>query len=160
MDAQNGTLASRLEVWQRGIWMVQDFPFTGVGIGTYNDIAHALYPFFIAAPTEVVAHAHNNVLQVAVDLGIPGLIAFVALLTGFLVCAVRAYRATVDPEIRALLAGLVFAMLAHQVFGLTDAFIMGNKPGVLLWVFFGLAVAVYQNRIQTTADCRRRDRSP
>ncbi len=155
MDAQSGTLASRLEVWQRGIWMVQDFPFTGVGIGTYNDIAHSLYPFFIAAPTEVVAHAHNTLLQVAVDLGIPGLIAFVALLTGFLLCAVRAYRATTDPEIRALLAGLLFAMLAHQVFGLTDAFMMGTKPGVLIWIFFGLAVAVYQSRITMTNKDRR-----
>ncbi len=155
MDAQSGTLASRLEVWQRGIWMVQDFPFTGVGIGTYNEIAHSLYPFFIAAPTEVVAHAHNTLLQVAVDLGIPGLIAFVALLTGCLLCAVRAYRATTDPEIRALLAGLLFAMLAHQVFGLTDAFMMGTKPGVLIWIFFGLAVAVYQSRITMTNKDRR-----
>ncbi len=143
MDAQSGTLASRLEVWQRGVMMVQDFPFTGIGIGTYNNVAHSLYPFFIAAPDEVVAHAHNNLLEVAVDVGIPGLIAYVALLTGFAVCAARAYRATNDASVCALLAGLGFGMLAHQVFGLTDAFILGTKPGVLMWIYFALAAVAY-----------------
>jgi O-antigen ligase len=66
-DLSDGTLASRLEVWQRGWMMVQDFAFTGIGIGTFNVVAHALYPFFIAAPDELVPHAHNQFLEVAVD---------------------------------------------------------------------------------------------
>ncbi len=146
MDAHSGTLASRLEVWQRGVMMVQDFPFTGIGIGTYNNVAHALYPFFIAAPDEIVAHAHNNLLEVAVDVGIPGLVAYVALLTGFVVCAVRAYRTATDAGARALIAGLGFGMLAHQVFGLTDAFILGTKPGVLMWIYFALAAVSFARR--------------
>jgi hypothetical protein len=28
-------------------------------------------------------------------------------------------------------------MLAHQIFGLTDAFILGTKPGVLMWLLVG-----------------------
>ena len=146
MDAQSGTLASRLEVWQRGVMMVQDFPLTGIGIGTYNNVAHSLYPFFIAAPDEVVAHAHNNLLEVAVDVGIPGLVAYVALLTGFVVCAVKTYGSVRDAPVRALVAGLSFGMLAHQVFGLTDAFILGTKPGLLMWVYFALAAVVYVRR--------------
>ena len=143
MDARSGTLSSRFEVWQRGVMMVRDFPLTGIGIGAYNTVAHLMYPFFIAAPDEVVAHAHNNFLEIAVDLGIPGLIAFVGLLVGWLVCLVRSYRATSDEFVRAFLAGIGFGMLAHQVFGLTDAFILGTKPGVLMWVYFALVVVVY-----------------
>jgi putative inorganic carbon (hco3(-)) transporter len=146
MDAQGGTLASRLEVWQRGMMMVQDFPVTGIGIGTYNNIAHSLYPFFIASPDEVVAHAHNNLLEVAVDVGIPGLVAYIALLTGFVVCAARAYSYVKDTTVRALIAGLCFGMLAHQVFGLTDAFILGTKPGLLTWIYCALAAVVYIRR--------------
>jgi len=142
MDAKSGTLASRIEVWQRGVMMVRDFPLTGIGIGTYNTVAHLMYPFFIAAPEEVVAHAHNNFLQVAVDFGIPGLLAWVGLLVGWLVGLVRGYRATNDLGVRALLAGIGFGMLAHQIFGLTDAFILGTKPGVLLWVYFALVIVI------------------
>jgi putative inorganic carbon (HCO3(-)) transporter len=136
MDAGAGTLASRLEVWSRGVMMVQDFPYTGIGLGTYNTVAHALYPFFIAAPDEVVAHAHNNFLQVAVDLGIPGLIAYTALHTVFVIGAGRAYRA--QPHARALIVGVLAGMLAHQTFGLFDAFMLGTKPGVLMWIYFAL----------------------
>jgi putative inorganic carbon (HCO3(-)) transporter len=142
MDAQSGTLASRLEVWQRGLMMVQDFPITGIGIGTYNSIAHLLYPFFIASPAEVVAHAHNQFLQVAVDLGIPGLIAYIALLTGGVLVAWRAYRSTGDMTVRALLVGLTCGLFAHHVFGLTDAFILGTKPGVVMWLYFALVAAM------------------
>jgi len=152
MDARGATLASRLEVWQRGLMMVRDFPYTGIGIGTYNPIAHLLYPFFIAAPDEVVPHAHNQLLQVAVDLGIPGLIAYIGLLVAFGVCAMRAY-ADLSPspspdrrgeQERALTIGLVAGMFAHHVFGLTDAFILGTKPGIVMWVFFAFGAAIDQ----------------
>ncbi len=142
-DSSDGTLASRLEVWQRGWMMVQDFPFTGIGIGTFNVVAHALYPFFIAAPDELVPHAHNQFLEVAVDLGIPGFFAYVAMLAAFVVCAVQTYRVIADERIRTLIAGLSFGMLAHHVFGLTDAFILGTKPGLLMWIYFAIVASCY-----------------
>lgn len=150
MDARGATLASRWEVWQRGLMMVRDFPYTGIGIGTYNPIAHLLYPFFIAAPDEVVPHAHNQFLQVAVDLGIPGLIVYIGLLIAFGVCALRAYRVNQETNIRALIIGLVAGMFAHHVFGLTDAFILGTKPGIVMWIFFALVAAI--DRRRTTDD--------
>jgi uncharacterized membrane protein len=76
-----------------------------------------------------------------VDLGIPGLIAYVALLTAFGICAARAYRANQDANVRALVVGLVAGMFAHHVFGLTDAFILGTKPGIVMWVFFAFVAA-------------------
>jgi putative inorganic carbon (HCO3(-)) transporter len=139
MDAQSGTLASRLEVWQRGWMMVQDFPLTGIGIGTYNSMAHRLYPFFIASPDEVVAHAHNQFLQVAVDLGIPGLIGYLGLLVAFIVTSIRAYRASNDSIARVrIVGGVGCGILAHHVFGLTDAFMLGTKPGVVMWIYFAV----------------------
>jgi putative inorganic carbon (HCO3(-)) transporter len=148
MDARSATLASRLEVWQRGMMMVRDFPYTGIGIGTYDTVAHLLYPFFIAAPDEVVPHAHNQFLQVAVDLGIPGLIAYLGLLVAFGVCAVRAYRAHPETCVRGLIVGLAAGMFAHHIFGMTDAFILGTKPGIVMWIFFAF-VAAMDNRQMT-----------
>ena len=42
MDAAGGTLASRLELWNRATYMIQDFPFTGIGAGTFSRPACAL----------------------------------------------------------------------------------------------------------------------
>jgi len=70
----------------------------------------------------------------------------VALLTTFAITAWRAYQALDDRWLRALIVGLACGMLAHQVFGLTDAFLLGTKPGVVMWVFMGLIAALYVHR--------------
>ncbi len=103
-------------------------------------------PFSTSRLPTQVTHAHNELLQVAVDLGIPGLVGYVALLTTFAVTAWRAYHALNDRWLRALIVGLACGMLAHQVFGLTDAFLLGTKPGVVMWVFMGLIAALYVHR--------------
>ena len=136
----------RGEIWQKAIRMIQDFPHTGVGMGTFNTAVNTMYPFPINWPYTPVTDAHNELLQVAVDLGIPGLVGYVALLTTFAVTTWRAYHALDDRWLRALIVGLACGMLAHQVFGLTDAFLLGTKPGVVMWVFMGLIAALYVHR--------------
>ncbi len=141
-----GTMQSRMEVWQRAIYMIQDFPYTGIGIGTFDKVANAMYPFFLLGPDAKVTHAHNTLLEVGVDLGIPGLLAYVALLTCFAVAAWSAYHTLSDRALQALIVGLACGMLAHQVFGLTDAFLLGTKPGVVMWAFLGLVGGLYVHR--------------
>ena len=41
-----------------------------------------LYPLFTVSPDVDIGHAHNEFLQAGLDLGIPGLIAFIALYIG------------------------------------------------------------------------------
>jgi putative inorganic carbon (HCO3(-)) transporter len=136
------TFAGRLEVWQRAVYMIQDFPFTGIGLNTFDLVANAMYPFFLIGPEARVIHAHNNFLQIAVDLGIPGLVAYVGLLTVFTIIAWRVYRRCADPKLQALAVGLFCGMLAHQVYGLTDAITLGAKPGIVLWAFLGVVMAL------------------
>lgn len=136
------TFAARMEIWQRAIYMIQDFPYTGVGLNNFDPVAHVMYPFFLIGPDVCVAVTHNNLLQVAVDLGIPGLVACVALLTNFTLIGWRIYRRSNDEFLRALAIGLLCGMLSHQVFGLTDAIALGAKPGVALWAMLGIVVAV------------------
>jgi putative inorganic carbon (HCO3(-)) transporter len=71
------TLQGREEVWSRALAMIQDFPLTGIGMGSFGDLADAVYPFF-SFPANTVPHAHNLFLQLAIDLGLPGLIAWSA----------------------------------------------------------------------------------
>ena len=136
------TFAGRMEVWQRAIYMIQDFPYTGIGLNTFDLVANVLYPFFLIGPEAHVIHAHNNFLQIGVDLGIPGLVAYVSLLTGFTLMAWRVYRRCADAKLQALALGLFCGLLAHQVYGLTDAITLGAKPGIVIWAMLGLMAAV------------------
>ncbi len=39
--------------------------------------------------------------------------------------------------------GLAGSLLAHAVYGLTDAFALGAKPGVILWILLGLTCGLF-----------------
>ena len=138
------TLEGRQEIWSRAIFMIQDFSFTGVGLGTYGDVADAMYPFFLASPGGT-PHAHNLFLQIGVDLGIPGLIAWLAILILVSVSAWRLYQYGLRRQDRGL-AGLGAALLCSEVAlavnGLTDAVTWGMvKPAPLVWALWGLTAA-------------------
>jgi putative inorganic carbon (HCO3(-)) transporter len=143
ISAGGNTLQLRTEIWQRAVYMIQDFPFTGIGIGTFGPVAQALYPIF--STNAIIPHAHNMLLAVAVDLGIPGLVLYIALLSCFGFSAWKAYQ-VVDRSFRVLIVGVACGMLAHQIFGLTDAFMLGTKLGAVMWIFFGLVAALYVRR--------------
>ena len=128
--------------------MAQDFPFTGVGMGTYSEVADLMYPFYLKGEG-IIHHAHNLFLQIAVDLGLPGLVAWLASLG--IVCyitwkvyASREWMEHYSRLIAALGAGLLCSQLALVVHGLTDAVTWGMiRPAPLVWALWGLAVATW-----------------
>ncbi len=147
------SLASRVEVWSRAIYGIQDFPFTGMGMNTFRKVMPVLYPLFNISPEFDIGHAHNEFLQAALDLGIPGLIAFLALYIGsFWMLAViwkTSHHPALGTESRArvtrfLALGLGGGLLAHLLYGLTDAVALGAKPGILFWMLLGLITALYK----------------
>lgn len=138
----------RQELWSRAIYMLQDFPYTGVGLGMFNQVLHVLYPAFLISPEANVFHAHNVFLQVGVDLGLPGLVAYIGLITTFFGVTWHARCHAQAPHLRAIALGLLGGMVAYHVYGLTDAMALGAKPGVFLWTLFGLAAAIERHLTQ------------
>lgn len=140
-------LSGRLEVWSRALQMIQDFPLTGIGMGAFKPVVNALYPFFMLIPNADVPHAHNLILQIAVDLGLPGLIAWLALWGLVCVAAWQAYRRGQRASnlwLAGLGAGLLASQAALAVHGLTDAVTWGVRPAVVVWAIWGLAAAAWQ----------------
>jgi putative inorganic carbon (HCO3(-)) transporter len=136
------TLASRFEIWSRATYALQDFSFTGMGLGTFRRIAPLLYPLFMIPPEKDIAHAHNLFIQSGLDLGIAGLVAFLAIWVGVFVMLARASAGkarALGMKAPDLAIGLGAGLAAHLVFGLTDAVALGARPGFLLWMAFGLA---------------------
>ncbi|HOT90414.1 MAG TPA: O-antigen ligase family protein [Anaerolineae bacterium] len=135
--------AQRVEIWSRALYIIQDFPFTGAGANTYSQVVSVLYPLFLVPPTTVIPHAHNLFLQVAIDLGIPGLIAFIAIVLSVFFCAARCVRHCAADPIRqaAAWAGMasLTAMLIHGLVDATTWIVGWGAP--LPWLMFGLILA-------------------
>ena len=135
------SMSGRLEIWSRALYAVQDFPFTGCGLGAFRRIVHVLYPLFLIGPDADIGHAHNIFLQTALDLGLPGLIAYLALLlVAGAVCWRWARRG--DRLARPLALGLMAGLIGLHAYGLTDAVALGSKPAVTFWFVLGLVACL------------------
>jgi hypothetical protein len=132
----------RLDMWSRALAMLGDRPLTGIGINTFPTIQSAFYPGYAIGPEP---HAHNQYLQTALDLGVPGLFAWVWLIGAFYVAVWRRLSVRTpagdDPTYRALMAGLACGVTSFLIHGLFDAVTLGAKPIFLLWAMFGLVSA-------------------
>ena len=137
------TLNFRQILWPWAVRGIKDFRFTGSGLGTFRVVVRHLYPVNID-PNYDIAHAHNVFLQMALDVGIPGLIAYLAML---LISAGAAWQLVKrDQSLRAVSAGLLVSLAAFHTFGLTDTLALGSKSSVLLWAIFGLLAVMIRLR--------------
>jgi putative inorganic carbon (HCO3(-)) transporter len=80
-------------------------------------------------------------LQTAVDLGLPGLVAYLALLLIAWASCWRCARRG-DPSIRPTALGLAAGLVGLHVYGLVDALAPGSKPGLAFWLALGLIAAL------------------
>lgn len=132
------TLEGRIEIWSRALYGIQDFSFTGMGLGTFRKIVHILYPLFTIAPDFDFAHAHNFFLQMALDFGIPGLIALLALYLAAGSVIVKLWgRGEVVWAV-----GLLGVLVGQSVYSMADAVAIGSKVNFLFWWLFALLFAV------------------
>jgi putative inorganic carbon (hco3(-)) transporter len=137
-------LEGRLEIWSRALHMIQDTPFTGIGVGTFPQVANAVHPFLVMGIGAEIGHAHNLFMQLAVDLGLPGLIAWSSIWLLVVVVAWRTYKYGAragDRWLTGLSAGLLCSQVSLAVHGLSDAATWGTRPAILVWVIWGIAMA-------------------
>jgi putative inorganic carbon (HCO3(-)) transporter len=144
--------AGRLELFSRALYMLEDFSFTGVGLGMFPKVLSLLYPLFLVGPDTEIPHAHNILLQAGVDHGIPGLVAFLALLIVLGYLGVEAIQESRGRPWQPLAIGLLAGLIAYLAHGQVDAYGYTPRAHILVWGHFGLLTAVWKwTRLRATA---------
>lgn len=142
-------VSGRLVLWRTAIEAIGDFPVTGMGMNVFRRVAPVLYPSPLVEMHVDVVHAHNQLLQTAVDLGIPGLTGYVSLLLVASWLLTDAYRRGSGWR-RQLASGLLAGLIAHLTFGISDAIPLGAKVGVVFWMYLALVVGVFRSCARQT----------
>ncbi len=145
-----GNVEGRLELWSRALYGIQDFPLTGMGMNAFRKRMPVLYPTFLTSPDLHVAHAHNHLLQAALDSGLPGLVAYASIRMLAAVLLLRVWCRPRVPAHRVMAGGLGAGLIAHFVFSMTDVIPLGSKVGVLFWLTLALTVGLHgvNSRVQ------------
>ncbi len=145
----------RYQFWTYGIQTLRDFPLTGIGMNTFRYIVFSLFPAPCVVSGCDLAHVHNEVLQVGLDLGIPGLIAFLSLYFASFWMLFKLYNEAdqtgIDQfSLKLLILGLAGALFSHFIYGITDAVALGAKPGFVFWLLLGLISGLYQQHFRNS----------
>lgn len=133
------SIYDRVPIWTDALIRIGDAPWLGNGLGSFRLAGSAVpagrSPFDVGMP-----HAHNALLQVGYDLGLPGLVAYMALLISSLRCAWTSRSERGLPAYLAL--GALAGLTGYHIYGITDALSTGSKPGLVLWILLGLVFAL------------------
>jgi O-antigen ligase len=132
----------RVELWSRGIYIIQDFPFSGVGMGMVEVVLPLLYPTFRIPVDAGIQHVHNLYLEVGTELGYPGLIVTLAWLFASFYLAWQTVSRARGTDFLPLATGLLGIIVVFGVHGLVDAISFSPKAYLVIQALFGVSVGL------------------
>jgi O-antigen ligase len=131
----------RLEIWQRAEAMIAAHPWRGIGLDT---------PYAITIGAESWTHSHNLFTNLAIELGVPALLVWLAI---WVAIAWRGWRHRAFPAGRVVLGIWIFSTIALQLDG--PALLLSPRPEWLLtWLPLAISAgwAIPANRSVQLAD--------
>lgn len=147
MNPTDTSSTLRLALWESTIAMIMNKPFLGIGWGAYW-MVYPDYDFFINNANTKIFHAHNMYLNIAAEIGIPGLITFLAMMYGHLRLALASIKGTAQYWSSGIMLGIVGAIFGLIVNGFTDYVLFNIQLSMLFWLLNALIVVVWQQRYQ------------
>jgi O-antigen ligase len=147
-DPYNPSNFTRFALWSAGIKMFKDYPLFGVGD---IDLAKLYIQYKHFYDKEIQGHLHNNYIHILVTLGLFGFIIVMALLIKLFVlnCKIAAALKN-EPFASAYSAGVIGALVAFCVAGLTEWNFGDHEVITMVWFVTGLNIAfynIYKNKI-------------
>jgi len=139
---------TRFLIWEPAWRLFLQHPWLGTGIGTYFMV---IPPWLDPADTSAHFYVHNDYLQLLVETGIPGLVAFLLIMLSALRLAYTglSHRTRQDPvrrELAATLAALV-SLAVHSLFTFNLYIVPGTMLAGLLLARLHALASGYTGRV-------------
>ncbi len=123
---------TRIQIWRDTLPLIRAYPVFGCGLGAYES---CFMRYKTAAPMYAVEFAHNDYLQLAAEIGIPGFL----LVVGLAILALRRIVSGVDSRWRYVALGCFGAYVAIGLHSFVDFGLhVPANAMVLAWIL-GLA---------------------
>jgi len=130
----------RLDVWDASLALINDYLFTGSGLGA-SPMVFSTYAFLYHVP--FLYHTHNIYLQIWLEQGVLGLVAFLGLLAGSIWGIIPALSSR-SKSIRALAVGALVSLLAMALAGVANAELYVSMLAPIVFLPIGFTLALEQ----------------
>jgi O-antigen ligase len=138
--AASESASFRTVLWRYALERFAEAPVLGIGLNQLH-VMPSDYP--LPDTPLIVSHAHNTLLQVALDLGMVGLVFFVTLQVLLLAAAASAARHSVDTA-AVLAVGAALSLVGVHAFGIGDTVALGARVGLFQWLSSGIVLAAWR----------------
>lgn len=134
--------AYRVHIWMGSLNMARDVLLSGLGSGM--GVFAAVYPQYSLGGIEAAPHSHNLYLQLVIELGIFGLLAFIVAMASFArsVLSCRTCETVRDRSQYLLTAAGLCAVIAFLAQGMTDYVWYNFRIYAMFWLVLGITSAV------------------
>ncbi|MDI6759644.1 MAG: O-antigen ligase family protein [Candidatus Brocadiaceae bacterium] len=114
---KNEPLAERWDIWKDSFQIIKDFPVLGTGSGNFPWI---YMKYQSLGPENFVDYAHNDYIQLSVEMGLLGLLAFIGGCVIYFICLFSLLRHRKNPNVKAFVYGGIASLAAILVHSLVD----------------------------------------
>ena len=149
-QTEDTSVALRFSYVESTIAMIKDSPW---GVGWYGYMyAFPDYDFYLQNPDVPMYHCHNLFLNITAELGIQGLVTFLAIVCLLVREAWFLAHADVEPWRKGIGRGYLMSMIGIAVSGLTDHTLFNIQLGMLFWLLNSLVTVCAANARQRVGE--------
>jgi putative inorganic carbon (HCO3(-)) transporter len=145
-----GSIIGRMQLWNLAIETINEHPIFGIGMNRIRQSPQLKYE---------QAHAHNHLFHTAAELGIPALVAYLAILIGAGFMCYQIWRKSHVSWMKMTALGLGCGQLAQFIFGMADSIPLGAKVGIFFWFSLALIAAMHNYMVKGEEDLKLRQKS-
>jgi putative inorganic carbon (hco3(-)) transporter len=142
-DASN---LERINRWASAIRMFREKPILGWGPGTYSfkygPFQVARQKTIISTNAGVMGNAHSEYIGPLAEMGVPGLLSVLLIISVTLIHSIRLYHRLVDPEAKSLVIALIIGLVTYYIHGTLNNFLDTDKASCLFWGFSAVFVSI------------------
>ncbi|MDO9464874.1 MAG: O-antigen ligase family protein [bacterium] len=142
----NRALSGRLTLWHNSLQIIKKHPVLGVGYGPNifrKMYLHPEYKFYLTDPhgNFQQSDAHNLYLQILIETGIVGLLAFMYLLARYAKCAYKSYVHTEDYFKKDILFTILLTVIGFLACSISGYF-YEDRIGLMFWLYMAMSMGI------------------
>lgn len=141
LSMSDTSIIYRFNTWRGVLNMIGDNLISGIGVG--ESAFKNMYALYAVSGTETVMHSHNLYFEIALSLGVIGLIVFVCVIIMYAQkCFADITTRKTDSKSRIMISAGISGIMGALVMGLVDYIWYNYRVFLIFWAVIALTVAL------------------
>lgn len=149
----DSSFKTRIDVWQTVIPILKDYWFTGLGLGNDTLIRISKNYHIFVAKGSIPSHSHNLYLQLWLETGFPGIVAFLAFIFTTVKKSIRTLAHSEDKFVKNILIAGLASLTGLLANGVIEYVWFDRRVMLFFWASVGIILSTLYVRLNDDKAC-------